>query len=139
MTLKNSKIIALFIVLVGILLILFCNQIIKQKNFDFSGVWSNSDGAILELQKDGSFSASNLPKWFFDLGSTSSEKINGSGFWSYQSQFIDRDIVLNYKIYSGDKTNKGYRYVLKVSNGSSPYLYTWEGEEGDTPKYKFEK
>lgn len=101
------------------------------------GTWVSSDGAILKIMEDGSFSSQFLPSKIFYWNGEFTQKINGYGKWEIRKGQTNWELYLNFKEYSGNDGNKGYGLPLLISKeNSSWYLFLWEEEEGGL-QYKF--
>jgi hypothetical protein len=136
---KQMKIINLLAMLS--FLLLACGGQEPSQN-DVVGKWESPDGAEFIFNKDGTFTAKQIPTEFGYMPSDSLQnmKFNGSGKWefkkenSYWKTYVDFDKV---------NVNKTCTFPLLISGESGVlenkppwYLFVWKGEEGGE-RYKF--
>lgn len=111
---------------------------------DIVGRWVSSDGAVLELNKDGSFSGRSLPgeKIFFPSIEFMNKRFEGNGYWELRKGQNRWEISLEFKHISGRE--RGYSTQILMSregaweNGDIWYLFEWVSEEGGE-RYRFDK
>lgn len=111
------------------------------------GTWVSSDGATLQLKKDGNFIGKDLPAEYFSFHIHKEEalnrKINGEGRWRLEKNQGDWEVKLDFEVMNNIKQRGFYSVLVSGSKGilenKSPwYLFLWKEEEGGD-RYKFFK
>lgn len=140
------------IVATAVLSILFqaCNSNSKVKEsaqIDVVGAWKNSDGAIIELNKDSTFIGKSLPAEFFTFFTSKQEvqgkKIDGSGRWRIEDGQGFKEVKLDFRKMNNENIYGNYSVFIAgktgvLENKSPWYLFVWKEEEGGE-RYEFLK
>ncbi len=120
------------IIIFGLLFVLFIERVFLRRT-KFIGEWSSYDGGLLKFKKNGTFSATNLPKRLFTSDTSNiNDTINISGKWGVAgSNFTTASarimtpkerMVLKYKYpLVENKKDKVTRYTLEMRMPFSVY------------------
>lgn len=111
---------------------------------DIIGSWKSSEGALLVLNQDGTFTGKFIPAefGFFPPDSFRNIKFNGSGKWALKKGASNWEVNMNFDKVTGiDKNGCSFPLLVAGENGlldNKPpwYLFVWYDEEGGA-RYKF--
>lgn len=127
------------------------------RNQDFVGLWKSEDGAVIELNEDGSYTAKQVDYYkAYSEKEFKNKRIDFSGRWSFvnsekkklelQSDATYQDFGIDYT-YTVDGKVRSHKIGLTFEilgqglfeNRPPWYLFVWVGDPDDINKYKFEK
>jgi len=139
-------------IVVAMLSILFqaCNNDNEVKDtmqIDIVGSWKSSDGAMLIINKDSTFTGKSLPAEFFSFFTSKQEvqgkKVEGSGKWKIEKGQGFKKVKLDFRKMNNENIYGNYSVLIAGKNGileNKPpwYLFVWKEEEGGE-RYEFLK
>jgi hypothetical protein len=124
-----------------------CFQFCTNKNpteNEIEGIWKNENVGNLILNKNHTFSGTNLKSGIFLFESKTSNKVfDGRGTWKLQKGDASWEIELYFKSYSTGSGGILYNLYISGEKGileNQPpwYLYIWKDDEGGE-RIKFKK
>ncbi len=115
---------------------------------EISGKWASSDGAILILKPNGTFSAEGFPDCIFNLSRDSVTRFGGYGVWDIKNTGSSWNraswvVELDYKKQTNFKYGAEEHLLISGSGfteNAPPWnnLFIWKVEEGGD-RYEFYK
>lgn len=99
------------------------------------GNWINSDSAIINLKKDGTFTAKKLPVEFFILEDYKGKQFDGNGEWTLKKGKTYWEVYLEFNKILNKEYSYGHTMLISGEKGileNKPpwYLFTWKDEPG---------
>jgi hypothetical protein len=114
-----------------------CNNTAPKAEY-FVGTWKSKDGAVIELNRDFSFTAKqvNLSNIFFNMDGKNN-RANFTGKWKFTTDDQKRKVI--------EVDSNKYHFIFDISGqgvfeNKPPWdLYIFIGDPDDMNKYKFKK
>jgi hypothetical protein len=113
---------------------------------DLVGDWLSSDGALISLNKDSSFTGKSLPAEYFTFFTSQKDvqfkKIDGNGKWRMDQAEGFRIVRLEFRKINNEDINGNYSVLIggsgALENKPPMYLFLWKDEPGGD-RYEFIK